>query len=45
MQIFLSHSSRQKPLVREVMRNLPEYLGLWIDEQKLLFGDNQSCPI
>src|SRR5207248_2897138 len=40
MQIFLSHSARQKPLVREVMRNLPEYISLWIDEQKLLFGDN-----
>jgi DeoR/GlpR family transcriptional regulator of sugar metabolism len=40
MQVFLSHSSRQKPLVREVKRNLPEYLNLWIDEQKLLFGDN-----
>ncbi|MCL4517828.1 MAG: TIR domain-containing protein [Thaumarchaeota archaeon] len=22
------------------MRNLPQYLGLWLDDQKLLFGDN-----
>lgn len=40
MQIFLSHSSKQKPLVREIKRYLPEYLGLWIDEEKLFLGDN-----
>jgi len=40
MQIFFSHSSKQKPLVREIVRNFPEYLGGWIDEQKLLFGDD-----
>jgi hypothetical protein len=40
MQIFLSHSSKQKPLVREIRRQLPEYLGAWIDEEKLLFGEN-----
>lgn len=40
MQIFLSHSSKQKPLVREVMRNLPVHIGAWLDEQKLLFGDD-----
>jgi len=45
MQIFLSHSSRQKPLIREVKRHLPEYLGTWIDEEKLLFGDNISASI
>lgn len=45
MQIFLSHSSKQKPLVREIKRYLPEYLGPWIDEEKLLFGDNISTSI
>jgi hypothetical protein len=45
MQIFLSHSSRQKPLVREVKRHLPEYLGAWIDEEKLMFGDNLGASI
>ena len=42
MQIFLSHSSRQKPLIREVRKGFPEHLGSWIDEAKLLFG--RSIP-
>jgi DeoR/GlpR family transcriptional regulator of sugar metabolism len=42
MQIFLSHSSKQKPLIREIKRHLPDYLGSWIDEERLLFGDNVS---
>lgn len=42
MQIFLSHSSKQKPLIREIKRHLPEYLGSWLDEERLLFGDNIS---
>lgn len=45
MQIFLSHSSRQKPLVREIKKCLPEYLGAWIDEEKLLIGDNLSASL
>jgi DeoR/GlpR family transcriptional regulator of sugar metabolism len=45
MQIFLSHSSRQKPLVREIRKNLPEHLSTWIDEQKLLFGDSLTQSI
>jgi len=45
MHIFLSHSSKQKPLVREIKHHLPEYLGSWIDEDKLLFGDNVSDSI
>jgi len=45
MQIFLSHSHKQKPLVREVVRNLPKYIGTWIDEQKLLFGDDMSLSL
>lgn len=40
MQIFLSHSSKQKPLVREIKKNLPEHLDAWIDEERLLIGDN-----
>lgn len=40
MQIFLSHSSRQKPLIREIKKGLPEHLGPWLDEEKLLFGDS-----
>jgi len=45
VHIFLSHSSTQKPLVREVKRYLPEYLGSWIDEDRLLFGDDLSDSI
>ena len=40
MQIFLSHSSRQKPLVREIKKALPEHISAWIDEDRLIFGDN-----
>ena len=38
MKIFLSHSSRQKPLVREIRNNFPEHIRSWIDEQNLLIG-------
>lgn len=45
MQIFLSHSSRQKPLVREIRKALPAHLGPWIDEEKLLFGDDIAASL
>lgn len=45
MQIFLSHNSRQKPLVREIKNCLPEHLNLWIDEEKLLIGDDIANSI
>jgi len=45
MQIFLSHSSKQKPLVREVVRNLPKYISIWVDEDKLLFGDDITVSL
>lgn len=40
MRIFLSHSSRNKPLIREVKRYLPEHIYNWIDEKDLLIGDD-----
>lgn len=40
MKIFLSHSSRAKPLVREVRRYLPESIRTWLDEKDLLAGDD-----
>lgn len=40
MRIFLSHSSRQKPLVREIRTHLPSFLATWLDEDHLLFGDD-----
>jgi DeoR/GlpR family transcriptional regulator of sugar metabolism len=39
MRVFLSHSSRNKPLVREVRAHLPEHVNTWIDEKDLLAGD------
>lgn len=40
MKVFLSHSSRNKPLVREVKSYFPEHVKLWIDEKDLLVGEN-----
>lgn len=39
MRVFLSHSSRIKPLVREVRAHLPEHVNTWIDEKDLIAGD------
>jgi len=40
MRVFLSHSSKQKPLVREIRACLPAFLVSWLDEENLLFGDD-----
>jgi DeoR/GlpR family transcriptional regulator of sugar metabolism len=40
MKIFFSHSSAQKPLVREIRKLLPDHINTWIDEEKLLIGDS-----
>lgn len=45
MQIFLSHSSRQKPLVREVRKAFPTHISTWLDEEKLLLGDEMSLTL
>jgi DeoR/GlpR family transcriptional regulator of sugar metabolism len=45
MRIFLSHSSRHKPLVREVKNCLPEHIKAWIDEKELLVGDDIEISI
>lgn len=45
MKIFLSHSSKHKPLVREIKSYLPEHLNLWLDEKELLIGDDISSSI
>jgi DeoR/GlpR family transcriptional regulator of sugar metabolism len=39
MRLFLSHSSRQKPLVRELLHYLPDFMLPWLDEKQLLVGD------
>ena len=40
MKIFLSHASRDKPLVREIKKYLPESLTIWLDEKDLPLGAN-----
>lgn len=38
MRVFISHSSRDKSLVREVLAQLPIQVRCWLDEEQLLFG-------
>jgi DeoR/GlpR family transcriptional regulator of sugar metabolism len=47
MRVFLSHSSRQKPLVREIRGFFPEHVNTWIDEKNLFIGDdiNQALQV
>jgi DeoR/GlpR family transcriptional regulator of sugar metabolism len=45
MRIFLSHSSKHKPLVREVKKNLPTHIRSWIDEEELLVGEELHSQI
>lgn len=40
VRIFLSHSSRQKPLIRAIRRYFPEHIDSWIDEKRLVIGDD-----
>jgi len=40
MRVFLSHTSRDKPLLREVCRQLPSQVRTWLDEDTLLLGDD-----
>jgi DeoR/GlpR family transcriptional regulator of sugar metabolism len=42
MQIFLSHSSLYKPLLRELRTYLPKHIDAWIDEDRLRIGDDLS---
>ncbi len=39
MKVFLSHSSAQKPLVREIKAHLPRHIHAWLDEETLVLGD------
>lgn len=40
MKIFLSHSSRDKSIVREVKNRLPPKIKSWLDEDELVIGDD-----
>lgn len=39
MKVFLSHSSHNKPLMRELREHLPGLIHPWIDEDELLVSD------
>lgn len=45
MRIFFSHSSRDKPLLRELNAYLPPWLSSWIDEERLLFGSDLELSL
>lgn len=45
MKIFLSHGSKNKPLIREVKSYFPEHIKLWIDEKDLLIGENINSSL
>ena len=40
MRIFLSHSSKQKPFVKEVTKEFPHWLSTWLDDDDLLVGED-----
>lgn len=45
MRVFFSHSSRDKPLIREIQRNMPHYVKTWIDEREIPLGESLSSHI
>lgn len=36
----MSHSSRQKLFVKELRKYVPEHIDLWVDEKRLIIGDD-----
>src|SRR5258706_11314433 len=45
MRIFLSHSSRDKALLRELRAHFPPWITVWMDEERLLFGSNLELSL
>jgi len=45
MKVFLSHSSRDKALVREIRSHLPDHVKTWLDEEDLLVGQDLKISI
>jgi prolyl-tRNA editing enzyme YbaK/EbsC (Cys-tRNA(Pro) deacylase) len=45
MNIFISHSSSQKPLVRDIAKCLPKWIKIWVDEYELNYGDELSASL
>jgi hypothetical protein len=45
VRIFFSHTSRDKPLVREVISQLPPQIQSWIEEKDLVIDDDLALSI
>lgn len=45
MKVFLSHSNRDKALVREIRSHLPKHVNTWLDENELLIGADLKVSI
>jgi prolyl-tRNA editing enzyme YbaK/EbsC (Cys-tRNA(Pro) deacylase) len=45
VRIFLSHSSRDKALVREIVGGFPPWLKTWMDEDRLLLGSELAFAL
>jgi prolyl-tRNA editing enzyme YbaK/EbsC (Cys-tRNA(Pro) deacylase) len=45
VRIFLSHSGRDKALVREIAGHFPPWLKTWIDEDRLLLGSELASSL
>ncbi len=45
MKIFLSHRSRDKPLVQDFKELLPPFLNTWLDDESLLWGGSLATKI
>ncbi len=45
MKIFLSHRSRDKPLVKDFKELLPPFLSVWLDDESLSWGDTLTTEL
>ena len=45
MKIFLSHRSRDKPLVNDFKELLPAFLSTWLDDESLSWGDSLTTEL
>jgi len=45
VKIFFSHSNREKPLIREIIGQLPQFLRSWLDEDRLCWGEDFGIAI
>lgn len=45
MKIFLSHCSRDKPLVNDFKELLPPFLSTWLDDESLSWGDQLATEL